>query len=263
MIMGVVLGTLGGGGSVLTVPILVYLCDIPATLASSYSLWIVGVTALVGVATSSRDNSISYQAVIYFGLPSVAGVVLARIVLLPAIPETVLSSGDFLLTRDALILLAFALLMVAAGVAMLGRGPSDGGAAQPAAAPRFSGRKKLFALIEGAFVGLFTGIVGAGGGFIIVPALVMVLRLPIRVAIGTSLAIISLKSILGVAVDTTFWREANWRFLTLFTLASIVGIVLGVLLSGRIPAQPLKRGFGWFVLLLGSFMVAKELFSSS
>lgn len=259
LLMGVVLGTLGGGGSVLTVPILVYLCHIPPMLASSYSLWVVGVSALAGVATNSRSSRVSYPAVLFFGLPSVVGVIIARTILLPALPETIVAIGGFLLTRDLLILLLFALLMVGAGVAMIHSGQKEVISATDESVPYFTIHVKLVAILEGLLVGVLTGMVGAGGGFMLVPALVMVLRLPIRVAIGTSLTIISAKSLLGVSVDTSFWSEANWRFLSLFTFASVVGIVVGVLLSSHIPARPLKRAFGWFVLVLGTLILLKEL----
>lgn len=259
--MGIVLGILGGGGSVLTVPILVYLCGIRATLASSYSLWVVGIAAIVGVIRCSRAQQVSYQVAFLFGGPSVLGVIAARGIMLPMIPENLYQVGSYSLTRDTLILVLFALLMLAAGISMLrGSAATDSNTTsdeleqQPLAI-----RKKVAIIFEGLTVGVLTGFVGAGVGFIIVPVLVLVLRLPIRIAIGTSLAIISAKSILGVAADGMFWRDADWSFLFAFTAAAVIGIVLGGQMANRIPAKPLKVGFGWFVLLLGIWMLSKEL----
>lgn len=260
LVMGIVLGVLGGGGSILTVPILVYLCGIDATLATSYSLGIVGVTALVGAARGLRKKLVDFRVVWLFGAPSVVGVILARSLLLPIAPENVLHIGDFLLTRDLLVLILFAAFMVAAGVVMVRQQPVEiDSAARSLTFDRTKSSKILIVVVEGLVVGIFTGLVGAGGGFVIVPVLVAVLGLPIRLAIGTSLAIISLKSIAGVAADPMFWREADWMFLSGFTIAAVIGILLGGMLSSRIPAKPLKTAFGWFVLALGVFMLSKEI----
>ncbi len=260
ILMGMLLGILGGGGSVLTIPILVYLFSVNATLASSYSLWVVGVAATVGVVRCSRMKQVSYRVAFLFGGPSVLGVIVSRWALLPTIPDHLCQLGNVSLTRDLLVLVVFSILMLGAGFSMIVQSSAAiGDTSDNPTRQLLSVKKRLIIILEGLLVGVLTGFVGAGGGFLIVPVLVLVLGLPIRIAIGTSLAIISVRSVLGVAVDSIFWRDAVWNFLLTFTAAAVFGIVLGGLLAYRIPSKPLKVSFGWFVLLLGSWMLGKEL----
>lgn len=259
-IMGLVLGLLGGGGSILTVPILVYLCNVQAAIASSYSLWVVGITAMVGTYRHARSRHVSYQVVFLFGVPSLLGVTVARGILLPSIPEHILHAGSFLLTKDIVILVLFALLMITAGLAMIRQKPHGTDPPnQRLTIKQLDWSKVIFLATEGFLVGALTGLVGAGGGFLIVPILILFLGLPMQLAIGTSLAIICCKSMAGLLADPLFWKNANWQFLMSFTAASVIGIQLGCLMADRVSPLPLKMGFGWFALSLGFFMLFKEL----
>jgi uncharacterized membrane protein YfcA len=229
-------------------------------LASSYSLFVVGLAALVGTFRYSRARLVQFRTAFAFGVPSVIGVVTARRWVLPNIPASIGSVGQVEVTRDLLILVLFAALMVAAGVAMLRSRPNEGAASDDQShrdLPRWL--RVMLVGIEGLVVGLITGLVGAGGGFLIVPALVLFLRLPIRVAIGTSLAIIAAKSLIGFAADTDLWPAVDGPFLTRFTAAAVAGMIVGVVLNHRVPTQRLRVGFGWFVLVLGIFILFKEL----
>ncbi len=258
--MGVVLGILGGGGSVLTVPILVYLCKVEPILASSYSLWIVSFASLFGAFRYALNYKLPYDLILIFGAPSVLGVVLARAVLLPNIPDEIANVAGTDLTKDLLILLLFALLMIAAGAALIYQKDHPENHKFSIADKDSSKKIKVLPLIlEGIFTGVITGLVGAGGGFMIVPVLVILVGLPMKMAVGTSLAIISLKSFSGILADATFWQNANWQFLIQFTIAAVIGILLGSLLANKLPARRLKVGFGWFVLSLGIYILIKEL----
>lgn len=260
ILMGALLGILGGGGSILTVPILVYLCRIEPILASSYSLWVVGIASLVGAIRYARTSVLPSGLILMFGAPSILGVVIARAVLLPNIPNDFSSFIGIHFTKDLLILVLFALLMIAAGIALIYQQENGKDANPPVFKRETPARSKILALVaEGFLTGVLTGMVGAGGGFMIVPVLVILVGLPMKIAVGTSLAIISLKSFSGILADAFFWQNADWQFLTLFSTAAIVGILIGSRLANKIPARPLKVGFGWFALLLGIFILSKEL----
>ena len=258
--MGVVLGLLGAGGSVLTLPILVYVCGIPPVLASTYSLGIVGATAAVGMWNRARRGHVAFRTALLFGGPSVAGVIAARRWLLPAIPEQVCRLGELSLTRDLLVLGVFAALMIAAGGAMIlntdavNRSPHASQSTRPTPVAR-----AVLVVLEGLIVGVITGLVGAGGGFLIVPALVLLLKLPIGDAIGTSLAIIAIKSLAGFLVDSAAWQQADWWFLLVFTSAAVAGMLIGTVWSRRVSTKGMRQGFGWFVVSVGCLMICKEL----
>ena len=262
VLMGAVLGLLGGGGSILTLPILVYMFQVEPVLASSYSLFVVGLAALVGTLRYHRSGMVRFGLAVTFGIPSVLGVVTARRFVLPNIPDSIGYVGSIEVTRDLFILLLFALLMVAAGFAMLrSRPPGETNSDDELHVPGW--RATLLVVAEGMVVGLITGLVGAGGGFLIVPALVLLIGIPIRVAIGTSLAIIAAKSLIGFAVDTELWPQVDAKFLAQFTAAAVVGMMVGVLANQRVPTAGLKTGFGWFVVVLGLLILAKELLFTS
>lgn len=249
--IGLSLGLIGGGGSVLTVPVLVYLLNINPVLATAYSLWVVGTTSLVGSVRLMQAGQVHYRAAVVFAVPSLTAVYLTRRFLVPSIPDTLLTVGDFALSKNTGIMVFFALVMLAAALSML-RGRREGTAAGPV---RFN--VPLIA-VEGAVVGLLTGVVGAGGGFLIIPALVLLARLPMKTAVGTSLLIIAVKSLIGFLGDVG-QQPIDWRFLTVFTGLSVVGIFVGSSLSKRIPGEQLKKGFGWLVLAMAGYILVKEL----
>lgn len=250
-LIGLALGLIGGGGSILTVPVLVYLFGIDMTTASAYSLFIVGATSLVGSWQKYRAGLVELKTALVFGLPSIAAVYLTRANLVPAIPEVVADWGFLLLSRDLLLLLIFAVLMVFAAVSMIRPGKAK------TAAPETGFRYGLI-LLEGSVVGVLTGLVGAGGGFLIIPALVLFTGLSMKMAVGTSLVIIAAKSLLGFTGDLSH-LQPDWTLLLSVTALAIVGIFVGNSLANKMDGEKLKRGFGWFVLVMGVYILLKEL----
>lgn len=252
LLIGISLGLIGGGGSILTVPILVYLLGVEAgEYAPAYSLFIVGGTALVGGIQKYRDGFVDVKTFIVFGVPAIITVYFTRHTLVPAIPDEMLL-GDYILTKRLLVMAVFAILMVLASVSMIrGRKEEE----QKEEEQKFN---YPLILVEGVVVGVLTGLVGAGGGFLIIPALVKLSKLSMKKAVGTSLLIIAAKSLFGFMGDVTR-LDINWAMLIVVTSLAIVGIFLGNRLSKKIPGQKLKVGFGWFVLLMGVYILGKEL----
>lgn len=251
-LIGVTLGLMGGGGSILTVPVLVYLFGASAQTATGYSLFIVGVTAAIGAALMARSGLVVPRAAALFALPAFVSVWLTRRLLVPALPE---AFGP--LTRDQALLLLFAALMLVTAVSMLRRPESVG--ASPESAEIDARRLVPPALA----VGVVTGLVGAGGGFLIVPALTLAARLPMKRAVGTSLAVIAANSLVGFLADTQVRPHADWRFLLLVTGAAVAGMAAGTALARRIPGARLRPAFAVFLLAMGAYMVGRELFFES
>ncbi|MCS6988639.1 MAG: sulfite exporter TauE/SafE family protein [Chloroherpetonaceae bacterium] len=252
--MGALLGLIGGGGSILTVPILAYFFSIDATLATAYSLFVVGLTAIVGAASYWRNKQLDVKTAIVFSIPSFLAVYATRRYVMPLIPEQVFAVGDFVLTKNALVMVVFALLMMGAAISMIR--PQKNAMAQPEGEPKFN---YPLILVEGAAVGALTGFVGAGGGFLIIPALVVLARLPIKLAVGTSLLIIAAKSLIGFIGDVQNYKDQiDWAFLSLFSIVAVFGILLGSWASRFVSGDKLKPAFGWFVLTMGAFVIVKE-----
>jgi len=254
VLMGLSLGLIGGGGSILTVPILVYLFSVDAVLATAYSLFIVGLTSLVGSVSHMRLGNIHWRTAIVFGIPSILAVYATRAWLVPALPDPLFSVGSTLVTKSLGMLIFFALLMVAAAYSMIRKSKK--------ASDTNAGEVKFnYPLIlgEGVVVGTITGLVGAGGGFLIIPALVLLAKLPMKQAVGTSLIIIAAKSLIGFTGDLKGEEIIDWNFLLIFSAIAIVGIIAGSFLSKRIPNEKLKPAFGWFVLVVGIYIIGKEL----
>ena len=254
IVIGISLGLIGGGGSILTVPILVYLMGVEAgEYAPAYSLFIVGSTALIGGIQKYREGFVDIKTFVVFGIPAIITVYFTRHNLVPAIPDEMLL-GDFVLTKRLLIMAIFAVLMVLASVSMI-RGRKE---------PENDGEEEQkfnypLILVEGVVVGLLTGLVGAGGGFLIIPALVKLSKLSMKKAVGTSLLIIGAKSLFGFVGDVTR-LDIDWAMLFIITVLAIVGIFVGNVISRKIPGQKLKVGFGWFVLIMGVYILGRELF---
>lgn len=252
ILIGVALGLIGGGGSILTVPVLVYLFHIDAVLATAYSLFIVGLTSAVGSVTYFNKGLVNIKTAIVFGIPSIIAVFATRALIVPAIPKEILTIGEFVLTKSILMMLLFAVLMIAASYSMIKKDKkSIDSDSQP---QKFN---YPLILIEGAVVGVLTGLVGAGGGFLIIPALVVLSKLPMKEAVGTSLVIIAAKSLIG------FFGEGgetviDWVFLAKISSFAIVGIFIGAALSKKIDGAKLKPAFGWFVLVMGIYIIVKE-----
>lgn len=255
ILIGLSLGLIGGGGSILTVPVLVYLFGIDPILGTAYSLFIVGVTSVIGSISYSRHSLVDVRTAIIFGLPSIVAVFLTRAYLVPAIPQEVLRLGDLIIDRGMMLMLLFAILMLVASIGMIR--PTTKSPKSPQSALTHRKYPYILILIEGLVVGSLTGLVGAGGGFLIIPALVILGRLPMKQAIGTSLVIISAKSLLGFLGESGL-RDLDWGFLLSVTAFAIPGIFLGMKLSHRIDGARLKPAFGWFVFVMGIYIILKE-----
>lgn len=254
ILIGVALGLIGGGGSILTVPVLVYLFAIEPVLATAYSLFIVGLTSAVGTVGYFKKGLVNIKTAIVFGIPSIIAVFTTRAYIVPAIPKEVFTVGDFIITKNLLMMLLFAVIMIAASYSMIKKDKKN--IEEKSEEQKFN---YSLILIEGAVVGVITGLVGAGGGFLIIPALVILSKLPMKEAVGTSLVIIAAKSLIG------FFGEdgengINWRFLFIISTFAIVGIFIGTALSKKIDGNKLKPAFGWFVLVMGIYIITKELF---
>lgn len=249
---GLSLGLIGSGGSILTVPILVYFLGVDPVSATGYSLFVVGATSLVGGLQNAFKKMVDFRTVVVFGIPSIAAVYFTRAWLLPAIPENLLNLGEFELTKGIALMILFAIIMMLASFSMIkGRKENPDG--------KISYNYPMI-LVEGTLVGVLTGLVGAGGGFLIIPALVLLAKMPMKKAVGTSLFIIAAKSLLGFTGELKSAEFIDWKLVLIFTGVSIVGIFLGVLLAQKIDGKKLKKGFGWFVLAMGIIILTKELF---
>ena len=255
ILIGLSLGLIGGGGSILTVPVLVYLFGIDTVLGTAYSLFIVGVTSIIGSISYARLSLVDVRTAIIFGLPSIVAVFLTRAYLVPAIPREVLRIGDFVIDKSMSLMLLFAILMLAASVSMIR--PTTQNRKPPLSAPKHRKYPYVLILIEGLAVGTLTGLVGAGGGFLIIPALVILGRLPMKQAIGTSLVIISAKSLLGFLGEGGS-ASLDWGLLLSVTSFAILGIFFGMKLSHHIDGARLKPAFGWFVFVMGIYIILKE-----
>jgi uncharacterized membrane protein YfcA len=256
LLIGLVLGLIGGGGSILTVPILVYLLYINPVTATAYSLFVVGVSALVGAVRNIQKGLVDFRTAIVFAIPAFIAVYATRKFLVPAIPEDLFTIGDFLVTKNIAIMLFFAIIMLVASISMIKSNRTDSNEESVVV------YNYPLIVIEGFVVGVLTGVVGAGGGFLIIPALVLLAKLPMKKAVATSLLIIAIKSLIGFIGDVEN-LEIDWTFLISFTFVSVIGIFLGVYLSKFIEGKKLKKGFGWFVLVMGIYIIYKELSKSS
>ena len=254
VIMGLSLGMIGGGGSILTVPILVYLFSIDAVLATAYSLFIVGLTSLIGSFSHMRMGNIHWKTAMVFGIPSIISVFATRAWVVPNIPDVLFSVGSLVITKPIGLLLLFALIMLAASWSMIHK-PKSKSIPAPLLNPGFN---YPLILLEGIVVGFVTGLVGAGGGFLIIPALVLLAKLPMKQAVGTSLIIIAAKSLIGFTGDLKGNETMNWNFLLIFSTIAVVGIITGSLFSKNISNEKLKPLFGWFILIMGIYIIIKE-----
>lgn len=252
-LIGLSLGLTGGGGSILTVPVLVYAFGISPTLSISYSLFIVGITSFVGAYTNYRKKLISIKTALTFGAMSIVMVILTRKFILPIIPHILFSIGSIQVNKEVFSMVLFSMLMLIASITSLKE------ETKVKLAPSLAGHHHMGQLIlNGAGVGIVTGLLGAGGGFLLIPVLMNFMKMPIKVAIGTSLLIIGMNSLVGFLTDLS-QHEVDWSFVLSITTISILGVITGSLLSRRISGEKLKLGFGWFVLLMGIYILVREI----
>jgi uncharacterized membrane protein YfcA len=252
LIIGVVLGLIGGGGSILTVPVLVYLLAEDPVIATAYSLFIVGVASLVGALRNIKNGLVDFKTATVFAIPAFIAVYATRKYAVPAIPDSIFTVAGFEVTKDIGIMLFFAFIMLLASYSMI----RDNKKVEEQEDTKVSYNYPLI-IIEGIVVGFLTGIVGAGGGFLIIPALVLLAKLPMKKAVATSLLIIAVKSLIGF-LGYVQNLDINWTFLGIFTSLSVVGIFFGIWLNKFIDGKKLKKAFGWFVLIMGIYIVFKE-----
>lgn len=255
-LVGISLGLIGGGGSILTVPILVYVMRINPVLATSYSLFIVGSTSMVGAVNSYRKGFVSIKTALLFGLSSITTVFITRKIIMPRIPTVLINGPHFQVTQSMATMILFAILMLLASIAMI-REKKEATITPEDLEQKETHITKL--LWYGIMIGLATGFLGAGGGFLLIPALVLIIKMPMKKAVGTSLLIIALNSLIGFTGDIGHFK-IDWDFLTIITLIAVAGIILGGFLAKKIDGDKLKKAFGWFVLLMGMYILVKEIF---
>ncbi len=248
---GVCLGLIGSGGSILTVPILVYLFHLDPVIATSYSLFVVGITSLNGAVLNYLKGNTRISLALPLGIISPLTVFTVRRYIFPNIPEHITYIGQWELTRSLLIMVLFAILMFASALSMLKKTPPS------FPADIHSPKAYLTLAVFGVGIGCVTGFLGSGGGFMIVPALVIFLKVPMKEAVGTSLLIIAINSLVGFYGDIGHY-EFDWLFLIAVTGLSVAGIFLGNRIAGNIAQHKLKTAFGWFVLIMGIYIIVKE-----
>ena len=257
--IGFVLGVIGGGGSMLAVPVLVYLFadTVSVDQATTYSLFIVGITSLFGSYSCLTKGDFKLEALYLFALPSLITIFITRKYLMPMLPDVLLSFGNFSVSKNMTILIVFSGLIIFASIGMIGK-------------KKNSARKDLmwgeffktplkipFIILLGILVGFISGFVGAGGGFMIIPVLVIFLRIPMKQAVGTSLVIIAINSMVGFTGNLGA-VQVDWKFLAIVSALAVAGIFVGRYVSNFIPGKKLKPAFGWFALIVGMFILIKE-----
>jgi uncharacterized membrane protein YfcA len=250
-LIGITLGLIGAGGSILTVTVLVYIMGISPTTATTYSLFIVGVSSLVGSIDYFRKGLVDIRKGLFFSFPAFIMVFIMRKFVMHRIPDVIYQFEDFTFTKNLMVMLLFGLLMIGASYSVI------------------KTRKQANELIkthvsywlifvEGILVGTLTGFVGAGGGFMIIPALIIFAQLPMKEAVGTSLMIITINSLFGAIGDFSAGVVLDWTFLLKFVLCTITGVLVGGYLSKRVDGEKLKPAFGWFILVIGCWIIIKE-----
>jgi hypothetical protein len=255
ILIGISLGLIGSGGSILTVPLLVYFFQVSPLLATTYSLAIVGLSSIAGIISRIKQKLVDFKTIFIFGIPSIIGVFSSRKFILPAIPEQMYEGPHFMLTKGHFIMLFFATLMLVAALSMiLGKNKKE----HEGIIPVYGFSLILVGFCEGSL----TGIVGAGGGFLIIPALVILAKLPMKRAIATSLVIISIKSLVGFSGDLMH-TSVDWSFLSKIILLATTGIITGNYLNKKMEGAKLKKGFGFFVLVMALIIFIEQFFFSN
>lgn len=252
ILIGVSLGLIGSGGSILAIPVLVYLLGVLPVNATAYSLFIVGITSLVGSTFYMKKDLVDYKTGLIFAVPAFTAVFFTRLIILPSIPEVIFSSGNFRVSKQVFIMIVFAILMFSAAITMI-RDKREETVDSKIELNYF------FFFIQAAIIGVLTGLVGAGGGFLIIPTLVLLAKLPMKKAVGTSLFIIAINSLIGFLGDIGADTFLDWNILIVFSALAVIGIFIGSYLSKFISGSKLKPAFGWFVLGMSVYIIIKEI----
>ncbi len=253
-VIGISLGLVGGGGSILAVPVLAYLFSVNEKVATAYSLFIVGTSALVGGIRQHLKGYVNWRTAIVFGIPAIISVAVVRHFVVPALPDILFTVNEFDVTRRMGMFGLFASLMIPAGLSMIKERRNGTNTVAKI------GYSYFLIVTEGLVVGAITGLIGAGGGFLIIPALVLLMGVSMKVAVGTSLIIVAFKSLIGFFLGDVMTMEIDWEFLALFTGLSLVGIFIGSYLSNFINDTKLKRYFGYFIFIMAIFIFYIEFF---
>ncbi|HRH99662.1 MAG TPA: sulfite exporter TauE/SafE family protein [Saprospiraceae bacterium] len=251
ILVGASLSLFGSGGSILSVPIMVYLLGLDAQTAGTYSLFIVGTVAIIGSVKLVQSGNVEWKYLVFFGIPSLLGLILMRRILLPLIPQTFHLSSEISFTKNNLILITFAVLMLFSAASMLSKKEKTSAGMQNLTAIGFFG----FA------IGLLTGFVGVGGGFMIIPALVFFGGVEMKAAVSTSLFIIAINSLIGFLASMGH-TEMRWLLLMVFTACAMLGLILGNKVKDRLSNAELKTYFAYFILLVSVYIMLKEIFFS-
>ena len=252
LLVGLVLGLIGSGGSILAVPIFTYFFLLDEKIATGYSLFVVGCAALTGAVKHYREKKIDFRAAFVFGLPAIFSVTIMRSLVVPILPEVLFDFNGFILTRRMAILGLFAIVMIPAALAMIKSTKINHDS--------FSKNYNyLLTITEGLVIGSITGLVGAGGGFLIVPVLVILLKIDIKTAIGTSLLIIASKSLIGFFLGDVLSLTIDWSFLISFTVIAGSGVFIGNYLNSLVDGKKLRHGFGYFILFMSVFILFQEI----
>ncbi|MFN8673324.1 MAG: sulfite exporter TauE/SafE family protein [Candidatus Sericytochromatia bacterium] len=249
ILIGVISCVLGGGGAILTIPTLVYIFKIPPVLATSYSLFIVGLTSIFGVSFYNKEKLVEFKTGFFFSIPSILGLLLSRKILLPSIPEKILATSFFNLTKDSLVITFFGIIMLLASFSMIKKEKVQ-------SYVKNSSISEI--MLKGFGVGGVTGFVGAGGGFMIIPVLALSLKLEMKKAVATSLFIIAINSSFGFLGDIISNKNIDWNFLLYFCSFTVFGVIIGNYIAKFISSEKLKPAFGYFVLIMGIFVILKE-----
>lgn len=250
VLAGFSLGVMGSGGSILTVPILVYVMGVDMVAATAFSLFIVGLSSFIGATQRIYQKQVDLKTALFFGVPSLIAVFLTRSNIMPLIPVDLFGIED---GKSLILMLLFALLMLVASYSMLTKSPH----CDETKEVHFSNYS--FIIILGIIEGTISGLVGAGGGFLIVPALVLICKMEIKKAIGTSLLIVGVKSLVGFAGHLKTGAEIDWKLVLTFAACTIVGIIIGIACSSKFSSERLKRVFAYFVITMAFVIVTKEL----
>jgi len=251
--IGLSLGLIGAGGSILTIPVFVYILKKDPVSSSVYSMFVVGISSMAGSVQSIFNKLVDFKAVLTFGIPSVIGVFIARKTIFPVIPDELFSVGSFVLSKNMLLMLCLSSLMFLAARRML----------RPTVKYNHVDHEDKQApisfVLRGLFVGIITGLLGIGGGFLIVPALYLLVSLPVKKAIGTALLIITINSLFSF-LSSYGSTEIEWHLLMKFSMGAVLGIIIGTRLSQRIPGDYLKKTFGWVILSMSFYIIYKQFF---
>ena len=249
VLIGIFLGIFGGGGSLLAVPVFAYIFSLDEKVATAYSLFTVGISSIVG--TIKQLGNIEWKVTLIFGIPSIIAVWLTRFFVIPNLPEIIFDNETFIITRRMLIFGIFTFLLFISSFSMIYETNKN---VKPINIKNFY----VLIIIEGFIVGGLTGFVGAGGGFLIIPALVILIGLDIKKAIATSLIIIALKSTFGFFLGDVMVMNIDWNFLIYFTLLTTLGVIIGAYFGKYIDKLKLKKWFGIFIMVIAISILFKE-----